>query len=110
MQQTYNRSYLRALPNRMRKEALERITQRYVNQIIENAQDGKTSTFINLENKPSFVAYKELRPYESPPTNDEVRETLLEKFPDCTITYEEKWIDISPGKRELKKGLVVDWS
>ena len=31
-------------------------------------------------------------------------------FPDCDITYVEDWIETSPGTKELKKGVRVDWS
>jgi hypothetical protein len=115
MSQSYTREDLRALPNMMRKQFLQQMIQQYVDLILGAAKSGNTSIMLDIASDKAGIhrnmQYQLLRTIgQSPPTMEEIRETLLEKFPDCTIAYEEKWVDTIPGKRELKKGLTVDWS
>jgi hypothetical protein len=47
---------------------------------------------------------------KNPPSVEETIEYLKKKFPDSKVSYEEQWQDIGPARRELKKGILVDWS
>ncbi len=107
---SYSRDYLRELPIKMRKQFLEQTIQPYVQQILGAAQNGKSSVMISDQTHKKGAMICNMAPWQKPPTMEELREALLEKFPDCTITYEEKWVDIAPGRRELKTGITVDWS
>ncbi len=110
MNQSYTREQLRTLPNKMREDFLEQTIQPYLQQVLAAAQNGQNSVMLSDKKRNDLGCISYLHPWMKTPTNDEIREALLKKFPDCTITYEEKWVDISAGKRELKKGLTVDWS
>jgi hypothetical protein len=35
---------------------------------------------------------------------------LREKFPGCTISLQEDWVETRQGVKELKKGIMIDWS
>ncbi len=108
---SYSRDYLRALPIEMRKQYLTNFIQGYVNIILDAARNGETYVVLKTEKDThGLMGQCIIRPYETYPTNDEIREALLEKFPGCSVTYEEKWVDVSAGKRELKARLTVDWS
>jgi len=45
---------------------------------------------------------------ESP--SEELLAGLREKFPGCTISLQEDWVETRQGVKELKKGILVDWS
>ena len=114
---TYSRDTLRALPGVKRKEHLMQYVhnQGYVTRILGAAQNGETSLMIEI-NDPNHMRGRgivlpgQLLKWQTQPTDDEIRETLQELFPDSKIIYEEKWIQTAPGKQELKKGITVDWS
>jgi len=105
----YTREYLLNLPAEMRKQYMAQHVGQYVENIVGAAKLGKTSYMIpENSNNPRKHHYPE--PWRAPPTQEEICEALLEKFPDCKITYVEKWVSTGPTQQELKKGLVVDWS
>ena len=35
---------------------------------------------------------------------------LKEKFPDCTVSFQEDWVETRKDMRVLKKGILIDWS
>jgi hypothetical protein len=110
--QTYTREYLLNLPTEMRKQYMTQYVGQYVQNIVGAARQGKTSYMIpeTLNQGKPMLVHHHVEPWQVPPTQEEIRETLLEKFPGCKIIYEEKWVPTSPTQQELKKGLVVDWS
>jgi spore cortex formation protein SpoVR/YcgB (stage V sporulation) len=42
--------------------------------------------------------------------SDELLAGLREKFPGCTVSVLEDWVETRQGVKELKKGILVDWS
>ena len=42
--------------------------------------------------------------------SEELLAALKEKFPDCAVSFQEDWIETRQGVRELKKGILIDWS
>jgi len=40
----------------------------------------------------------------------ELLAALGEKFPDCGVSFQEDWVETRQGVRELKKGILIDWS
>ena len=113
--QVYSRDALLALPIQMRKQYLSNFIQGFMLTILDSAKNGKTSVVLNTEQHMrnylnNMNQRHNLRPYESPPSMDEIREALLEVFPDSTITYEEKWVQTGPASQVMTKGLTVDWS
>jgi hypothetical protein len=109
---TFNREYLLNLPTDMRKQHMKQYVEQYVHQILGAARLGNTSYMIseNSNQGKPIIAHYQIQPWRAPPTQEEICEALLEKFPDCKITYVEKWVSTGPTQQELKKGLVVDWS
>jgi hypothetical protein len=115
--QKYSREYLTNLPIEMRKQYVEQQCQEKIHAILAEARQGKTGTLVSIPEPPAgkrgTVMYSQNQgtPWcSTPPSKDEMVAFLKETFPDCKITYEEKWIETSPGKKELKKGILVDWT
>ena len=46
----------------------------------------------------------------NPEPSDEVLAGLREKFPDCLVSFQEDWIETPHGMKQLKKGILIDWS
>lgn len=110
MDKIYTRCELNELPAKMRKQFLRNHIQQYINQIVNVAGRGETSFFINLTNQDKNNCGQSYPPPPSPPTIEELCETLRAHFPDCDIKYEEKWIETRRNTQERMKGIAVDWS
>jgi len=44
------------------------------------------------------------------PPSQELLAGLKEKFPDCAVSFQEDWMETRQGVKELKKGILIDWS
>ena len=57
-------------------------------------------------------AYEQAQQAQAPPEEliQELLAGLKEKFPDCAVSFQEDWIETRQGVRELKKGILIDWS
>ncbi len=127
--ETYSSQYLRSLPVKMRKDFVMQSVSQYTQLILGAARNGQTSYLIQENNTPfsgssvhSFKRHHQIeqqrltarsqgRSWEADPITDEEMIGALQLiFPDCKITYQETWVDISPDKKELRKGICVDWS
>ena len=113
---TYTRQDLLNLPTQMRKAHIRNAANQYVDQILGAARMGKTSylivypVVIHTKNMIDTHSYINQQPWTAPATTEELQEELLERFPGCKVTSEEKWVSTAPDKQELKKGILVDWS
>ncbi len=117
---SYTRQYLQNLRRESRKEWIQSLYLdpiRGINLtglVTEAAKEGCTSVIIPMidyVSKNNGVSlYKTPSYMKDPITPDEVISILQEIFPDCKITYDEKWIQTSAYNQELKKGFCIDWS
>ena len=108
------RAFLQGLPElrkrqaeqHMRDQADQRIAN-HVTAIQESAAQGKTSYMFECDNQ----AHNPRQHHSIPVlTNDHFVAAFQRKFPDCTVTYQEAWVDIDATNRILKRGVVIDWS
>ncbi len=110
----YTREHLVTLPIQMRKAHIQNTANQYVEQILGAARMGKTSYLIVYPSviKNAIGGYSDIhqQPWTAPATTEELQEELLERFPGCKVTSEEKWVSTAPDKQELKKGILVEWS
>ena len=114
-QHTVNRAKLQGLPEENRKAAeKQKLWQRqqavesHVNQVersvLDEAAAGKTFYLHELRGLPHDC------------TNDDILQGFRQKFPECTVTLAEDWVDVpnrhpsQPPTRVLKSGIKIDWS
>jgi hypothetical protein len=107
-----SRSQLQAVPAQRRLAAIEDYISRHIYQAVYGtAASGKSSYLYPLPkttekqrqiNTPS--------PLEYVVTPNDMMEGLQTTFPDCKIAYSEEWVDVRPGVRELRTGILIDWS
>ena len=43
-------------------------------------------------------------------TNEELVIALKQKFPGTKVEAQETWVEVSPGVKNLQKGILIDWS
>ena len=105
--ESISRNYLQNLPIQRRKEFVHQNCEKYTHSIQAHAASGATNCLLTADACPTNKAFTWMK---TPPSVEETIEYLKEKFPDSKVSYEEQWHDIGPGRRELKKGILVDWS
>lgn len=108
--QKYSREYLINLPIEMRRHHIENACRDKVQYVLAAARQGKTQCLIPFPETPRGIAIGSSHLYQQPPSKEEMIDYFTEVFPDCRITYEEKWIEVTPGRKELKNGIQIDWN
>jgi len=127
--QIYSRQYLQGLPAAHRRQMLDNDVFRLFQQILQPLQAaalrGETRYLHDMTqwmeqqiNSHSRITPKEARfnqqmqAYQQTlvAPSDELLAGLKEKFPDCDVSFQEDWVETRQGVRELKKGILIDWS
>ena len=107
--QSFSREYLQGLPEKVRKEAIEQaigqITDRAANEVQQSAIQGKKTYMYD----PAYQ-YNSLGQNQETIPNDDLIAAFQKKFPGCAIAYKEDWVDSGYNTRQLKKGILIDWS
>ena len=105
---TMSRADLQAIPAKRRLEAIRYYVDNTFQQPIQNAAAaGKTSYLCVI---PSNRGMAKSYPPAYEVTPDDIIEGLRAKFPGCDVRHLEEWVDVSPGLREHRKGILIDWS
>ena len=101
----------------MRYAEFERQTGPFRDEVVNAAMAGKTSHVFNLDTLHQDP--HNLRFSGSSPVQQESRDTwsveelitfFNKMFADCTITYEESWVDDTPHTKHFRRQIMVDWS
>jgi len=100
---TISRASLQGMPGRRKQGHINNIVDNIVSQVTSEANTGKTSYMYDPNQ--NIYGHKSIQI-----TTDELVSALKIKFPDCDVSYEETWVEISPGNKVLKKGIVINWS
>lgn len=99
--QTFSRSFLQGIPDQRRQCHIDNIINGFIADLHAAASAGKTSYMY----VPTI-----LRQGAPVITNDDLVHAFQRKFPDCTISYEETWVNTDLYTKVLKKGIIIDWS
>ena len=97
------RAFLQGLPEQRKRESADSTIALHVGCIQESAAAGKTSYMFEPDNNKYYPLPKHL-------TIDDIVAAFQRKFPDCTVSYQETWVDVNATNRVLKRGIVIDWS
>ena len=105
---TISRAELQAIPEKRRREAIQRYVDHHVPQNVQLAAAlGKTS-YLFVIPKSTNMGHSHPPAYEVTPYD--IMEGLKAKFPGCDIEFSEEWVDVRPGVREHRSGIRIDWS
>ena len=100
---THSRASLQAAPAERRLAAIRHFIDDNHNKTgiaVQNAAAlGKTSYLFALSIPPHFTL-----------TSADILEGLKAKFPGCDVELHEEWVDVRPGVREHRSGILIDWS
>ena len=136
--QSYSRQYLRELPEAQRRQILQndvfRLFQQMEQRLKAAALKGETRYLHDMSqwmeqqyqqrrvehqqrvgqaanfSKAEAQLLQQKGPDPPEPPSEELLAGLKEKFPDCVVSFQEDWVETRQGVRELKKGILVDWS
>ena len=136
--QSYSRQYLRELPEAHRRQILQgdvfRLFQQMEQRLKAAALKGETRYLHDMSpwmeqqyqqrrvehqqrvgqaanfSKAEAQLLQQKGPDPPEPPSEELLAGLKEKFPDCAVSFQEDWVETRQGVRELKKGILVDWS
>ncbi len=107
----YNRSELRDLPAKRRRETVIDIVQKVYDEVYRSATLGNMFHLVDVSKLP-IICSDEAKRNTAPhiPTIDDMVIGFRNKFPDCKVEYTEMWEDVKPGVRQQKRGILIDWS
>ena len=104
---TLSREDLQAIPAKRRIEAITRYVDQLYNEIYNAAAAGKSSYLHKCVPNQSFG---KTYPPQYIPTTEDIIEGLKAKYPGCSVSYVEEWVDVRPGVKEQRSGIKIDWS
>jgi hypothetical protein len=106
---TFSRADLQAIPAKRRLEAIQGYVENYqIYQSVYNAAAAGKTSYLHVIPKTGSMGSCYPPPYIVTP--DDIVEGLRAKFPDCDVVHSEEWVDVRPGVREHRKGILIDWS
>jgi hypothetical protein len=98
---------------RQHRERFEQQHQQEVQQLMmlgRNEQISRKQQQFNAQMQAYHNGQALLAAAEAEPPSDELLAGLKEKFPDCGVSFQEDWVETRQGVKELKKGILIDWS
>lgn len=111
MNPVFSREMLRSIPEQNRQMAINiLINNQYHMSIINAATAGSLTCILDLGPYLERLSRKTPQSLEYVPTIEDIVEGLKQKYPGCLVTYAEDWVETTPGVRQLKKHILVDWS
>ena len=100
----FSRAYLQSIPDDIRREQKKRtlatICETCSQGVVRNAKEGMTSYMYDTwgRNQASLV------------TVDDIVGAFKQMFPDCTVKFQEVWVDTIVNSQVIKRGILIDWS
>jgi len=115
---TFSRADLQSLPQKLKKEQANNIVSSFAQSVINAASTGKKFYHYEMKNQQrnSFQVQQEIQLraaghyIPTTPTAEELIEVCKERFPGCSISYQEVWVERENDTKQLKKGILIDWS
>ena len=96
--QTFDKAYLQSMPDRRKQEIIDKVIQGFLQYLLNTAACGKTSyTFDTAGISPTI-------------TSEDLVAAFKNKFPDCSVSYQEVSIAVTSFNKVIKKNIVIDWS
>jgi len=106
--ETFSRAYLQGLPEQYKQQLISHMLLPVVNEIKGRATSGVTSYTYVMPAQRQYMTHAG-QPSIPVITEPDMVDAIRLKFPDCTVSYQETWVDTDSRTRTLKKGIVIDW-
>ncbi len=99
---------LRLKPENYKNQCIELSIQNIYHEVLQTAVY-KTSYFKEFRQDGTKYGFDPIhRRYNVSP--DDIVNALKEKFIDCKVEYTTVWVEVSPGHKHEKTGILIDWS
>ena len=109
---TYSREFLQGYKDEYRRKMVDNHINRWAGDILTMAREGHTEWSCDIGAWRRGQDRSCLARSHSPiyvPTDADIAEGFLRKFPGCDVTISQDWVDIRPGARELQTRVTVSW-
>ena len=120
---TYSREFLQSLPEKKKYQEIKVMISTFSQLLLQNAENGQTSYFFDMSNirriSPSDINTKQGGKqgggiYNPIPAttmaNEEIAQRFQAAFPDCSVKYDEQWVETNASTKVFKRGITIDWS
>jgi hypothetical protein len=107
----YSREFLRGYREQQRRQMVDHHIGQWIGDILTAAQRGDLEYSFSIDGWRTMIerSFRASRAPADVPTNEEIAEGLLRKFPGCDVTITQDWVDVRPGARELQTRITVSW-
>jgi hypothetical protein len=108
---TYSREFLQGYKDEFNRKTVDYHVNRWAGEILTKAQQGCTEWSCNIgtwrgeQERSSRMT----QPPTYVPTNEDLAEGFLRKFPGCDVVFAEEWFEVRKGTRELQTRVTVSW-
>jgi hypothetical protein len=103
-QNVFTRAYLQGLPEEYKQQHINIRIKPFVDMVRGHASGGKNSLMVfESEYLGSPQQYPQL-------TREDFLAAFKKIYPDCDVSYQERWHETSPTTRVQQKGILIDWS
>jgi hypothetical protein len=119
----FSRAYLQGRPLEHKRKEVSKLISIFQQALLSAADSGSTSYLFDMTNtdyisqitqpdnmkQTIHIRTSFTNPSYSMPI-DEIIPLFQERFPDCTITYQELMVDTKFNFKVPQKGILIDWS
>ena len=116
---TYSREFLQSLPEKKKQLEIKAMISSFSQILLQAAENGQTSYFFDMSNirriSPSDIGKRHAGGQYNPipattMTNEEITARFQLAFPDCSVKYDEQWVETNASTKVFKRGITIDWS
>jgi hypothetical protein len=109
---TYSREFLQGYKDEYRRKVVDQIISQWTGEILTKAQQGCMEWSYDIGawrrgQDRSCLSKSHSLTYV--PTDADIAEGFLRRFPGCDVTFSEDWIEVRTGTRELQTRITLSW-
>jgi hypothetical protein len=109
---TYSREFLQGYKDEYRRKVVDQIINQWTGEILTKAQQGCMEWSYDIGawrrgQDRSCLSKSHSLTYV--PTDADIAEGFLRRFPGCDVAFSEDWIEVRTGTRELQTRITLSW-
>ncbi len=108
---TYSREFLRGYKDECNRKNVDAWVGQWASEILTKAQQGYTEWSYDIGNwrRRQDRGARMTHPAAYVPSDADLAEGFLRKFPGCDVVFSEDWFEVRAGTRELQTRVTVSW-
>jgi hypothetical protein len=108
---TYSREFLKGYKDECNRKTVDAWVSNWSGEILTKAREGHTEWSCDIgawrRGQERSVRMTHLPAYV--PTDADLAEGFLRKFPGCDVVFSEDWFEVRTGTRELQTRITLSW-